>query len=99
MKKHLAFAVAALALASCDSAAPVGAIYANTSCPVAAAGGAATRTGQSHAVSYCHLIAIGDCSIERAKANGGITTISSVDIKRENILGVVTKYVTIVKGN
>lgn len=99
MKKYIAFAVAALALASCDSAAPVGAVYANTSCPVGAAGGTATRMGQSHAVSYCHLIAIGDCSVERAQANGGITHIASVDIKRENILGIVTKYVTVVKGN
>ena len=50
-------------------------------------------------MSYLGLIAVGDCSIEKAKANGGISTISSVDIKRENILGIVTKYVTVVKGN
>lgn len=99
MKKLLLSAVAALALVSCDSAAPMGIIYANTACPVAASSGAAVRTGQSHAVSYCHLIAIGDCSIEQAKKNGGITNISSVDVKRENILGVVTRYVTVVKGN
>lgn len=99
MKKLLICGLAALALVSCDSAAPIGVLYSNTACPVAAAGGAATRTGHSHAVSYCHLVAIGDCSIERAKANGGITTISSVDVKRENILGIVTRYVTVVKGN
>lgn len=99
MKTYLLCGLAALSLVSCDSAAPIGMIYSNTACPVAAAGGSATRTGQSHAVSYCHLIAIGDCSIERAKANGGITTISSVDVKRENILGIVTRYVTVVKGN
>lgn len=99
MKKLLILAVSALALASCDSPMPVGAIYSNTSTPVAAAGGASTRTGHAHAVSYCHLVAIGDCSIERAKANGGITNVTSVDVKRENILGVVTKYVTTVKGN
>lgn len=99
MKRFIALTIAALALVSCDSAAPMGLFYANTACPVAAAGGAATRTGQSHAVSYCHLVAIGDCSIDRAKANGGITTISSVDVKRENILGIVTRYVTVVKGN
>lgn len=99
MKKLLLFAVASLAFVSCDSAAPVGAIYANTACPVAASSGSAVRTGQSHAVSYCHLIAIGDCSIERAQQNGGITHIASVDMKRENILGIITRYVTVVRGN
>lgn len=99
MKKLLLSAVAALALVSCDSAAPMGIIYSNTACPVAASSGSAVRTGQSYAVSYCHLVAIGDCSIERAKQNGGITNISSVDVKRENILGIITRYVTVVKGN
>lgn len=99
MKKLLTLALASVALISCDATVPFGIIYSNTACPVSAAGGSATRTGQSHAVSYLQLVAIGDCSIEKAKANGGITTISSVDVKRENILGIVTRYVTIVRGN
>ncbi|MGN0865345.1 MAG: TRL-like family protein [Akkermansia sp.] len=99
MKNILALSALALALVSCDSARPMGALYSNTACPVSAGAGSGARTGTAQAVSYLGLIAVGDCSIEKAKANGGISTISSVDIKRENILGIVTKYVTVVKGN
>ena len=46
---------------------------------------------------YLSLIHIS--SISAAKAQGGISTVSSVDVKRENILGVVSTYTTTVKGN
>lgn len=56
-----------------------------------------SRTGKSCGKNYLGLVAVGDSSIESAKANGGITTVSSVDkqIKRYVILSEVC---TIVKG-
>jgi hypothetical protein len=41
----------------------------------------------------------GDASIEAAKKNGGITTVSSVDTKVKSILGIYTTYTTTVRGN
>lgn len=78
---------------------PVGMIYANVSDPITATNSSGSRTGVATATSYLGLVALGDSSIAAAKAQGGISTVSSVDVKRENILGVVSKYTTTVKGN
>ena len=39
-----------------------------------------------------------DASIQKAAQNGGITKISTVDIKQTSILGIVVSYETIVTG-
>ena len=39
-----------------------------------------------------------DASIQRAAKNGGITKISTVDLKATNILGIITNFETIVTG-
>lgn len=39
-----------------------------------------------------------DASIQTAAKNGGITKISTVDVKHTNILGILTTYETIVTG-
>jgi len=39
-----------------------------------------------------------DASIQKAAQNGGITKISTVDIKHTSILGIVVSYETIVTG-
>ena len=98
----LASVVAAAALMSGCAATPgAGAIYANQKSPITATtNAAATKTGVSDkCTSILGLIATGDCSIENAKKNGGITNVSSVDYDRTNILGLIHTGSTIVKGN
>lgn len=105
MKKTIsliALSATALLLQSCFSGAltrPVGVVYSNVSDPVAATDTAGTRTGEATATSYLGVVAMGDSSIDAAKKNGGISTVSSVDVKRTNILGIITKYTTVVKGH
>ena len=102
--KYIAL-VAALAsatlLSSCGGLGtrPMGVVYAKVADPVAATNSSGARTGTATATSYFGVVALGDSSIEAAKANGGISTVSSVDVQRENILGIITKYTTVVKGN
>lgn len=102
MKKILILTSVSALLCSCGgglSERPMGIIYANTADPIAATSSSGSRTGVATATSYLGLVALGDASIAAAKAQGGISTVSSVDVKRENILGVVSKYTTTVKGN
>ena len=56
------------------------------------------KVGTAMSQSYLGLIAIGDCSIETACKNGGITKISHVDWKVRNILGAIGEYTTTVYG-
>jgi hypothetical protein len=48
--------------------------------------------------SYLGMIAVGDCSIETATKNGGITKINHVDWKVKNTLGFIGEYTTTVYG-
>ena len=98
MKKLLILISSSALLCSCGgglSDRPMGMLYANVSDPVAVT----SSSGVATATSYLGLVAVGDSSISAAKAQGGISTVSSVDVKRENILGVISKYTTTVKGN
>ncbi len=101
--KHIAY-VAALAsaviLCSCGGGThPTGALYAKVADPICATSSSGSRVGKATATSYLGLIATGDSSIAAAKANGGISSVSSVDVQRENILGIISTYTTTVKGN
>lgn len=60
---------------------------------------AATKEGKACANSTLGLVATGDASIEAAKANGGITTVSHVDHSAKSTLGIVSEWCTIVRGN
>lgn len=101
MKNIVILASLSALLCSCGGlgTSPMGMIYANVADPIAATTSGGSRTGTATATSYLGLVAVGDSSIAAAKANGGISTVSSVDVKRENILGIVSKYTTTVKGN
>ena len=59
----------------------------------------ASKEGKSCGSSILGWVATGDASIMAAKANGGITKVSSVDHYSKSILGVFGEYCTIVKGN
>ncbi|MEL7251106.1 MAG: TRL-like family protein [Bacteroidota bacterium] len=82
--------VAVLALmSSCALTLPVNA----TSNPVGNKVGTATATGYLGVLFFDQ-----DASIREAAKNGGITRISTVDIKSTSILGIVVTYETIVTG-
>lgn len=93
MKKGLKSICAALAvtamLSSCSVTLPVNA----TSNPVGSKVGRATATG------YLGVLFFGaDASIRTAAKNGGITKISTVDIKHTSFLNLIITYETIVTG-
>lgn len=81
-------AVVAL-MSSCSLTLPVNA----TSNPVGAKVGTAKATGYLGVLFFN-----ADASIRSAAKNGGITKISTVDIKQTNILGLILTYETIVTG-
>jgi len=58
------------------------------------------KKGESSCKSYCGLVALGDASIEAAKKNGNIKTVSHVDKKVDTVfpLGIKTVYTTQVYG-
>jgi len=92
---------AALTMSGCAAMHPAaGALYSDLKTPItASSSAAATKEGVSDkCTSILGLIATGDCSIENAKANGGIKDVSSVDYKSKNILGIIHTGQTVVKG-
>ena len=93
MKKFftVSFAVLTMAmgLGACSMTMPVNA----TSNPMG------SKVGQSSGSVFLGFLAFGvDASIATAAKNGGITKISTVDLKRADILGLVTTYTCIVTG-
>ena len=105
MKKTLALVAisAAALLSSCAMAglSTAGFVYGDVAAPTmdpTTNGG--TRKGTSQATSYLGgIVAIGDASLAAAKAQGGLSTVSTVDTHRKNILGIITTYTTIVTGH
>jgi hypothetical protein len=76
-------------MSSCSLTLPVNA----TSNPVGDKVGTASATG------FLGVLFFGaDASIQTAAKNGGITEISTVDIKQKNVLGIIITYETIVTG-
>jgi hypothetical protein len=91
--------IAAL-VTGCATPLPQGAFYTDVKLPIAASESASgAKTGVSHSSSYFGMVAIGDSSIEAAKANGGISKVTSVDFEAKNILGIYGKYTTTVRGD
>ena len=58
----------------------------------------ATKEGKACANTIMGLVATGDASIAAAKAAGGITEVSSVDVSSKSILGITAEFCTIVRG-
>lgn len=87
-------------LGGCATSVPIGGIYTDIALPVqatSAQGG--SKVGTSECTSILAILATGDCSIDAAKANGGITEVTHVDWKANNILGIIGTYTTTVYGN
>ena len=59
---------------------------------------AAGKVGKATCQSILSLVATGDCSIEAAKKNAGITEVTHVDWKANNILGIIGTYTVTVHG-
>ena len=57
-----------------------------------------SKEGKACLTSILGWIAQGDASLIAAKANGGITKVTSVDHYAKNILGIYGEWCTIVKG-
>ena len=66
---------------------------------IATAETATTKEGKACATSILGWIAQGDASIVAAKANGGITKVTSIDHYAKSILSLYGEWCTIVKGN
>lgn len=84
----------------CAAQTPIGFIITDNTLPLQAGDAAAKRTkvGTATSQSYLAMIAVGDCSINAAAKNGGITKINHVDWKVKNILGFIGEYTTTVYG-
>lgn len=90
MKKLLLLMTISFLITSCAVTLPVNA----TSNEVG------SKVGMSKATGYLNFIWLGqDASIQKAAKQGGITKISTVDLKQTNLLGIIQTYECIVTGN
>jgi hypothetical protein len=87
-------------LAGCATTYPGGFLHTEIKLPVTAtsAGVASPKVGTASCKSILLILATGDCSIETARKNGGITTVSHVDWHVENTLGIIGEYTVTVYG-
>lgn len=89
MRLALLTAAACVYLTSCSIVLPLTA----TSNPVG------SKVGESTATIFLGVLAFDqDASIQKAAKDAGITKISTVDVKRFDILGIYSTYTTIVTG-
>jgi poly(3-hydroxybutyrate) depolymerase len=95
-----AVVLGALAVGACASDRPVGYIYYGAAIPEGGTSevAAGTKSGEATCTSIFALVALGDCSIQAAKSEGGIKRVAYVDRKVENVLG-FGKFTTIVYGD
>jgi hypothetical protein len=56
------------------------------------------KEGKACAESILGLIARGDASVRAAKANGGITEVTTIDHSARNFFGIVGEWCTLVRG-
>jgi len=101
MKKVLLFTtLATLLLTTGCAVRPTQAlIYSDATAPIHATNADATKVGESdECTNILGLFATGDCSISSAKRNGNISTVSSVDWKGTNILGIYSTGRTVITG-
>lgn len=98
--KKLILAITSVILAGCASGGPVmGFIYTDIKGPIGAtSNGNGNAVGEACASSILNIYASGDASIDAAKKMGGIAKVNSVDHSTMSILGLYTKFCTIVHG-
>lgn len=59
---------------------------------------AASKQGRACAKNFVGVVALGDASIAAAKRAGGITRVATVDHDSMNVVGVYSRFCTIVAG-
>ena len=97
--KPLLAIVPLVVFVGCVGRAPVqGWIYTGVTSGLAVSAQAGPKMGEACASSILGIIATGDASIDTARRNGGITSISIVDEKTMSILGIYVQHCTIVHG-
>ena len=77
----------------------IGVLYTELKGPLDAGTTVGKKEGTACVESILGLIARGDASIKAAARDGGITKIASVDHSTENILGILGRFCTIVRGS
>lgn len=77
---------------------PTFGIYSDVKGPVTGTKMGSPKTGEACAQHWLGVVALGDASIEKAAANGGIKKIDSVDYTMQNMV-LVGKSCTIVRGS
>lgn len=91
--------VIAAVASGCATTHPIGGVLTDVTLPTDATSNAGgSKVGRSKCTSVLSLIAQGDCSIEAAKKDAGITKVSHVDWKANSILGIIGNYETVVYG-
>ncbi|MDH3346102.1 MAG: TRL-like family protein [Kiritimatiellaceae bacterium] len=100
MKKILILIAVAALFTGCATQQPLGIIVTDNTLAMQVGDNSvkSKKVGTAMSQSYLGMVAIGDCSIETACKNGGITKISHVDWKVKNILGLIGEYTTTVYG-
>ncbi len=93
--------VAPLVLGGCMAVVSpaIGILYTDVKGPVDAGDSVGSKEGEACAESLLGLIARGDASIQAAAKAGGISRIASVDHRTENLLGIIGRFCTIVRGS
>jgi hypothetical protein len=100
MKKYISLSVVlgmALIFNGCAGSHPAGFIITDVKLPVQATSnnGSYSKTGEASCKSILAIVASGDCSIETAKKNGGITKVHHVDWHAKDTLGFGTFKVVV----
>jgi len=100
MKKILLLGIVALYVSGCASSmSPPVTLITSIAAPITATGKTATsKRGESECQTVLGLVTWGDCSIDAAAKDGGITTISTVNSKVFNVLFIYGSYTTVVTG-
>ncbi|OGG95051.1 MAG: hypothetical protein A2527_12535 [Candidatus Lambdaproteobacteria bacterium RIFOXYD2_FULL_50_16] len=103
MKKVILVFLVALVLASCATVnyAPVnGAFYTEIKGPFGVTGEpGGSKIGEAKCTTYLGMWATGDCSLEAAMTQGGITKITHVDFVGKSVLGVVASFTLVAHGD
>ena len=93
-----------VALSACFALGCVGAhgptfgLWSDVKGPVTGTKMGSPKTGEACSQHWLGVVALGDASIEKAAANGGITRIDSVDFTMKNMV-VTGEFCTIVRGS
>jgi hypothetical protein len=106
MNKILLLAPSLMSLQGCASFAfisqhtPIGTIYADVSyANEPTDNDVGRKKGEACAISILGLVTTGDAGIKTAAEAAGITQIASVDATYTNVLGIYSKYCTVVSGD